>query len=214
MLKLKNVLIADDHELIIKGIHNILQDNFDIEEIRTFTNPEEAAEELAVNHYELYILALEYQEMSGFDLIVSIRREHPSAKIIVITMYAEAWNAGQLLELNVNGIIHKKTSGDYLPKAVSTVLNGKQFLCPEFEELKAKSIAYKKLQKAKNTLPSQSELAVLKYIVDGYSSKQIAEILCVTEDTIEAHRKNLFVKLGAKNAPHLASIALRQHLLE
>ncbi len=72
----------------------------------------------------------------------------------------------------------------------------------------------RRLNKTKNSRPTQSELNVLKYIVEGYSSKEIAIRLSVTEDTIEAHRKSLFIKLDARNVAHLVSIAIRQRLVE
>lgn len=214
MKHLYNILIGDDHELIIKGICNVLEDNFKVDIIETFTNPEEIIGRIKEIHFELYILDLEFQSMSGFDLIKAIRKEHTNARIIIVTMHEEIWNINYLQVLNVNGMILKKSSGEYLNKAVTTVMNNKQFLCPRFEELKARTIAYRRLRKSKNSQPSQTELTVLKHIVDGYSSKQIADILCVTEDTIEAHRKNLFLKLEARNAAHLVSIAIRQRLIE
>lgn len=214
MLTMKNVLVADDHELIIKGICDILNEKFSIDNVITFTNPEKILEAVKEQTFDLYILDLEFQEMSGFDLIEQIRKKYSNAKIIVVTMHEEIWNANRLFELDVNGIVLKKASSAYLAEAIEAVMDNKQFLCPKFEKLKERNIAYKKRKKSKDSQPSPSELVVLKYLAEGYTSKQIAKTLCVTEDTIEAHRKSLFVKLEARNAAHLASIAIRQRLIE
>lgn len=214
MLTMKSVLVADDHELIIKGICNTLNEQFCIDHIATFTDPGEIADIVKEQSFDLYILDLEFQKMSGFDLIKQIRKKYSDAKIIVVTMHDEIWNVNHLFELEVNGIILKKASSTYLVKAIETVMDNRQFLCPKFEKLKERNTAYKKRKKSKGSQPSQSELAVLKYIADGHTSKQIATTLCVTEDTIEAHRKSLFVKLEARNVAHLVSIAIRQRLIE
>lgn len=214
MIKINKILVADDHELVIKGICSILNERFSVNDITVFTNPEKILSEVEKQSFDLYILDLEFQEMLGFELISQIRKIQHNAKIIVVTMHDEIWNVKHLLALNVNGIVLKKSSGDYLEEAINTVMDNKQFLCPKFLELKNRNSAYIRNIKKENSRPSQSELSVLKYVAKGYSSKEIAKILNVTENTIEAHRKNLFLKLDARNVAHLVSIAIRRHLIE
>lgn len=209
-----SILIADDHELIMMGTCAILQESFNIGEVVMFTDPDEVVNVVNDRHFDLYILDLEFKEVSGFNLVKNIRRKHTDAKIIINTMHEEIWNVNQLLELNVNGIILKKSSKEYLVEAVHAVMQGKQFLCPRFEELKEKCSDYKKRLRTKNSRLTKTEANVLKYIVEGNTSKSIAEALHVSEDTIEVHRKNLFIKLEAKNVAHLVSIAIRQRLVE
>lgn len=213
-MKIGRVLIADDHELIIDGISSLLQESFVIDSLKTFTNPENIFDELKTGIFDLYILDLEFKEMTGFEVIKAIRDQQPEARIIIVTMHEEIWNIKHLLKLDVDGIVLKKESRIYLNQAVVAVMNGERFLCPRFEKLVKRSSTSKRLSKVKNSLPSASELNVLKYITEGYSSKEIATLLSVTEDTIEAHRKSLFVKLDARNVAHLVSIAIRQRLVE
>jgi DNA-binding NarL/FixJ family response regulator len=213
-MKIGKVLIADDHELVIDGIRNLLHESFIIEDIITFTEPEKILNEIKKERFDLYILDLEFKEMSGFALIESIREDHPESRIIVVTMHEEIWNINYLLKLKVDGIVLKKESRKYLNEAIVSVMSNNSFLCPRFEKLCRRSVVGKRLNKTKNSRPTQSELNVLKYIVEGYSSKEIAIYLSVTEDTIEAHRKNLFIKLDARNVAHLVSIAIRQRLVE
>lgn len=214
MCEIGKVLVADDHELVIKGICNILNEKFKIGEIKEFTDPELVLGEIKKGPFDLYILDIEFEGMSGFDLITQIREMHHDAKIIVITMHDELWNVKHLLSLNVDGILLKKSSGIYLETAVKAVINNEIFLCPIFTKLKKRNMVYIKKQKNDNCAPTQAELVVLKHIVQGFSSKEISEALGVSENTIEAHRKNLFVKLEARNVAHLVSIAIRHHLVE
>lgn len=214
MYRIGKVLVADDHELVIKGICDILNEKFTIAHITVFTEPEKVVDEIQRGPFDLYILDIEYEGMSGFDLISRIRERYTDARIIVITMHDELWNIKQLLALNVNGILLKRSSGSYLEEAVRTVMNNELYLCPLSARIKKRNAVYIKKIKNRNSTPSRAELAVLKYIVKGNSSKEISEVLGVSENTIESHRKNLFVKLEAKNVAHLVSIAIREHLIE
>lgn len=213
-MKIKSILIADDHELIMVGINSILKEHFTIDEIVMLTNPQDVIDQVDKRLFDLYILDLEFKDITGFSLIKHIRKKDPNAKIIVNTMHEEIWNVNQLLELGTNAIILKRSSGEYLKHAVTAVMKNKQFLCPKFEKLKEKYAIYRKRVKSKNSQLTQTEQIVLKYIVEGYTSKAIAEALSVSEDAIEAHRKNLFIKLEARNVAHLVSIAIRQQLVE
>lgn len=69
MIKIKNILVADDHELIVKGICEILKQRFVIEKLRTFTSAKSILDDVKKNRYEMYVLDLEFQDMSGFELI-------------------------------------------------------------------------------------------------------------------------------------------------
>ena len=97
-MKIGKILIADDHELVIDGIKNLLHESFIIEDIITFTEPEKIPDEVKKEQFDLYILDLEFKGMSGFELIESIRKEDPDARIIVVTMHEEIWNINYLLK--------------------------------------------------------------------------------------------------------------------
>lgn len=213
-LFIEKILIADDHELIMMGTSTILRESFDIGEIVMLTSPEEVINLVNTRNFDVYILDLEFKESSGFNLVKQIRKKHADARIIINTMHEEIWNVNQLLELNVNGIILKRSSREHLTQAVVVAMQNKQFLCPRFEELKGKCPDYKQKLRTKNSCLTKTETRVLKYIVEGHTSKSIADTMHVSEDTIEVHRKNLFIKLEAKNVAHLVSIAIRQRLVE
>ncbi|MCD7936331.1 MAG: response regulator transcription factor [Tannerellaceae bacterium] len=212
MFTIQNILIADDHELVIKGICEVLHKTFEIGNIVTLTNPVNLAEKMRACPFDLYILDLEFEHVSGFDLIEQIRKEQPGARILVVTMHDEIWNVNRLLQSDVNGIVLKRSSPDYLPKAVRTVMDNDTFLCPRFKEVAAGSSGYKNRQGVVKITPSEQR--VLQYIVDGCTSRQIADAMCLTENTIEAHRKSLFLKLDARNVAHLVSLAIRRHLVK
>ena len=212
-LHIGSILIADDHELILAGIHHILIQSFSIDEISMFTTSKEVLSSIEEKSFELYILDIEMGDVSGFELIRQIRKKNMGAKILICTMHEEVWYVNQLLDMDVTGIMLKKSTLEHLKHAVTAVMSNEKYLCPRFQKI-SKSLVPKTRFKSKNYQLTPTERIVLKYIVEGYKSREIAEAMFVTEDAIEAHRKNLFLKLNARNVAQLVSIAIRQHLVD
>jgi len=212
-MRINSVLIADDHELVLTGVSKILNDRFSIDEICMFTQPQDVISIIKKRPFDLYILDIEMGEVSGFDLIEIIQNRYPNARILICTMHEEIWYINRLLTSKVKGVLLKRSSWEMLEQAVITVMEGKQFLCPRFLQIKEIQESQKQAQK-KNYQLTPTERTVLKHIVDGYKSKEIADLLFVTEDTIEGHRKNLFAKLGTRNVAQLVAAAIRLHLVD
>ncbi|MDR1882098.1 MAG: response regulator transcription factor [Prevotella sp.] len=208
------VLVADDHELILTAICNILTNRFSIDKdsISVFTSSGQVLNETRNTRYDLYILDLEFRELSGFDLIQSIREKDRDAKIIICTMHQEVWNINRLLEADVDGVILKNSANIYLEQAINCVAKGGKFLCPKFKEVQYKSQVYK--NKIKKHVLTDREKEVLKLVVDGYSSKEIASLLGISENGVEKHRKNLYLKLDVENVVQLVRVAIYHRLVE
>jgi len=213
-MKIDKILVADDHELILYSIRSILNNKFQVKEenIATFTTPEQVLSAIENTLYDLYILDLEFRRLSGFDLIYSIRKIDKNARIIVCTMHQEIWNVNRLLEMDIDGIILKNSATIYLEQAIDCVSKGRQFLCPKFKEIKYKSQIYKK--GIENNILTEREKEVLKLVVEGCSSKEIAILLNISENGVEKHRKNLFLKFDVENVVQLVRVAIYYRLVE
>lgn len=211
---MKKILIIDDHNLILEGIRSILEKKYLPEQIVTMAEGKKAVELLPETLFDVYIVDLDLKDMTGFELIKQIRHYHASARIIVNTMHEEIWNINRLAELNINGIVLKSSASEHLDQAIEKILDGKEYFCPRFTYLRSRNQTYNRRIKNKNSIPSTQERQVLKYIAQGYTTQEIANILSVSENTIESHRKSLFLKLEAKNVAHLVSIAINQGLLD
>lgn len=213
-MSFNNILIADDHELILTSICNILTEEFSIDRdcISMFTTSEQVLDNLRKKDYDLYILDLEFNKISGFDLIRAIREKNKKAKIIVCTMHQEIWNVNRLLEMDINGLVLKKSANLHLKRAIEHVSKDQYFLCPKFKEIKEKSQAYQR--KAKISSLTEREKEVLQYIADGYKSSEIGKALGISENAVEGHRKNLFLKLDVSNAVQLVRKAIYYQLID
>ncbi|WP_294080898.1 response regulator [Proteiniphilum sp. UBA5384] len=207
------ILLVDDHELILNGLGQVLKNAFVSREIVGFSNALQACDEIKKEKSDLYIIDLQLKEMSGFELIDTIRKFDSDALIIVSTMHEEVWNINRLMEMDVDGIVLKSSAAEHIVQAVNTVLSGNRYLCPRFSRIQNRHISKHISGKKKQIALTPQEKLILQHIVNGDTTHRMAEKLFLSENTIETHRKNLFMKLDVHNVAQLVSIALRAGLV-
>ena len=202
-----DILLVDDHSLVLAGIASIIEKMPEIDNVYTATSGEKAGRLIASRNFDLFMLDIELPDASGFDLIKQIRAHDPNARIIINTMHEQVWIINQLVKCQVDAIILKSSESDVVEQAIRAVMNDKSYCCPRFEHIS------RRLRNGKNTEltadnPTKRELEVLKAISKGNSTTQIATILGISVNTVETHRKQLFLKFGAKNVIELTMKAL------
>lgn len=208
----KSVLLIDDHDLILQGIKYIVDQIPDINRFCTASSGEETEKWLSNQLFDLYILDLELPDISGFDLIDRIREKDADARIIVNTMHDEIWNVSRLIQMEVSSVILKSSNIQEVKQAILTVLSGKRYFCNHFEQLQRKLKNTDTGQFPSDVLTNR-ELDVLQAIADGLNTNEIAELLHLSDNTIESHRKRLMLKLNARNAVDLVMIAISKGII-
>lgn len=191
LLQDKSVAIVDDHELILEGFKSLMR-GCGVEKVETFISAADIAGILPHRTFDVYIIDIGMPGIDGFDLVDIIREAHADARIIVNTIHEEIWLLRRMLDKGVNAIMFKSTDFTQMVDAIVAVLNGEQYLCPSLK---------RKLQGCRRHIehPSEREIEILKALAGGYTSKEIASMLFISENTVETHRKSLFTKLGARN---------------
>lgn len=196
VLSKKKIAVVDDHDLIREGLKLVLAGH-GMTYIDDFSTSNALLSELdSGKNYDFFILDLELPDIDGIILIDMIRKRDPNAKIIVSTIHDEIWTLRKLLAHDVDAIIYKSADGDEIIKAIDKIVEGHSYYCGEVRD--AIEIA-----EDKSLHPSSRELEVLGYIAQGRTTKEIADRMFVSVNTVEAHRKSLFCKLGAVNAADL-----------
>ena len=209
-----DLLILDDHELMAYGIKTKLEKLLPDARFDVFTEGETVSRRISEGKkYDLYIIDLELQDTTGFDVVKKIRKSYPNSNIIVCTMHEEIWYVKELKELQVNGILFKSSCLDLLDKAVIEVLNGEDFFCDKYKELTNNHIEkdYRYLLYEKFT---KNEVEVLNMVGKGYTIKNIAEEKSWSVKTVEFYRKRLFDKFGVKNVSRLVAIAMKEGFIK
>lgn len=201
------LLLVDDHPVILEGIKNIIQSFREIDKIYTASTGEKALEQLSSHTINICIIDIELPDISGFDLIEQIRSLYPDIRIIIETMHNEIWSIRRMIESEADAIVLKQSDPDELHKAVCAVANGEKYYCRYVQQYQ------KDKQPGSDKDLSKRELEVLKYIAKGMKSNEIAEILYISVNTVEFHRKQIMMKLYARNVSDMISKAIKKGLL-
>ncbi len=199
-----DILLVDDHSLILSGVGKIVEGIPGIGRIFTATSLTEADELIGPRNFDIYMIDIELPDGDGFDLIKNIRAKDTGARIIINTMHEEVWTINRLVECQVDAIILKSSDAAVVEKAVKAVIDGRTYCCPRFEHIS------RRLRNSghQEDTPTKRELEVLRAIARGLNTTEIAAHMGISVNTVETYRKQLFLKLGVRNAVELTTKAM------
>lgn len=202
ILRSPRILVIDDHPIVRAGISALLAGttNSPIEEAATGA---EAVDTVNSKTIDIAIADLELPDMNGMSLINLLHNCRNTPRIVVYTMHEEPWTIGELQKANVDAVVLKGDDPYELNIAVESVKIGLSYMSARFQTMSAKN----------GRRLTERETEVLALMCDGMSSRQIAERLFVSENTVEYHRKQIMRRIGAKNNVQAVSIALHEGLL-
>lgn len=202
------IIALDDHPMVIEGIGHILS-TLDGVSHRGLTKTAEMMQMLQQgDRFDLFILDLELPDADGFDTIASIRRHCPQAAILIYTMHQEPWMLARLAQLNLQGVVSKSNAVAVLVEAVEAIRAGGIWFDDEYLQLVKTNIGTTASPGGPDydgPALSEREKQVLRCIVEGLSTKAIAERLYISENTVGTHRMHLMQKLGTHNVAQLIS---------
>lgn len=207
-----SVLLVDDHALILQGIKYIVDEIPGIGEVCTASSGSEAITLMKNKTFDVCLLDIELPDLSGFELLEIIRNKCPESRIIINTMHEEMWVVKKLIQMGVEGVILKSADTNEIKTALECVLKGENYFCNEFNKIK-KRLRLKGDTSDYQALLTNRELDVLKAIAAGMQTKEIAESLHVSVNTVESHRKSLFSKFEVRNAVELVVKAINNGVI-
>lgn len=199
------VLAVDDHPVLREGIAAMLEAEAGFALAGQAENGEQAIAMFRVLRPDVTLMDLQMPGMNGIDTIRAIRSEHPNARIIVLTTYDGDVQAAAALRVGAAGFLLKSAVRRELFDAIRTVHAGRRTVMTEMAQELAIHGGAEAL--------SERELAVLRHVAAGARNKEIAWDLGISEDTVKAHLKNVFLKLAAKDRTHAVTIAIRRGFL-
>lgn len=205
------ILLVDDHDLVLQGLKRIVECSLpEIKNVCTASSGYEVGLLAASQHFDLFVLDMELPDVSGLELISTLRNLDPKACILVNTMHEEIWYIKNLLQCGVNGILFKSTDSGKITEAIRRVLAGDTYYCPYAEHVRTQM---KRLEEKRPEDLTLRELDVLKRISEGKNTQEIARELCVSTNTVDTHRRHLMEKLGARNVADLIMTAISKGII-
>lgn len=197
-----DILVIEDHQIVLLGLSTLLSTCRGIRHIEKATTAREALSALRNHIFDIIIIDVELPDMSGFELLPQLRATAPDVSVIFHSMHEEFWIIKQMMNSGADAIVLKSDDISELRKAVEHVMSGDSYYSSRYEEYCRK---YEQQQ-----VPSERELDVLKAIASGKKTEEIAEMLFVSANTVEFHRKRLLRKFGACNMAELIRNAMKR----
>lgn len=204
-----SVLLVDDHEIVLQGMKRIVERIPRAGTIVTSLTGDDAIRQVESRPFDLCISDIELPGCSGFELIERIRTLSPATRIIIYTMHEELWTIRRLTESGAHAVVSKSSGVEELRRALAHVIAGEQYLDYRLKRM------CRRAEEDGGSIASLSrrETEVLQAIVKGYNTNEIADLLCLSDNTIETHRRNLLVKLNVHNVAELVVQAIRLGLV-
>ncbi len=213
----KTIFIVEDHQLFREGLKAMLSGNPAVEVIGESADGHEALRRIQKVKPDLVLLDLTMPRIDGYSVLREIRRAFESeVKVLVLSIHDSDHYVLQAFEEGADGYCIKDSSLEELRLAVSSVLDGKRYISPEIaEHVLAGYLQSGKKLKSRSAWDSitHREKEVLKLIAEGYTNKQIGDMLNISTKTVDKHRSSLMKKLDAHNAAALAAYAAEKGLL-
>lgn len=193
------ILTVDDHPLLREGIAAVIQGENDMLIVGEASNGREAIEMFRSKRPDVTLMDLQMPDLNGIDAIVAIRKEHPQARMIVLTTYEGDVLARRALKAGAAGYILKDMIRTELLDAIRAVHLGRRHIPQKIAAELAEHYSEDDL--------SDREIEVLRAVAQGKSNKIIASQLFITEPTVKAHMKSILLKLNASDRTHAVGIA-------
>ncbi len=210
-----NILIADDHQLLIDGIKATLAGIEDINIAAEVYNGYQVLEKLESGlPVDIILMDINMPKLDGLICTKMVHKKFPHVRIIALSQYDEKRFVKQMVKNGASGYLLKDSGKDILVKAIRTVHGGESYYC---ERLSLRMISQElKMEDTKSLFPklTDREIEILRLIGRELSSQEIADKLFISFHTVESHRANLMSKAGVKNTAGLIRWATENDFLD
>ncbi len=210
------IVIAEDSKLLREGLRLMINCDDTLEVVAEAADGFEAIAQCLEHKPDMAMLDLSMPKMDGLSAIREIKRQMPDIKILALTIHDKEDFILECFNCGVQGYCLKDTSQDELLKAIRLVASGKIYLSPGIAgKVMEGYLEGKKFMKERSSWDTltQREKEVLKLVAEGYTSKEIADLLCNSPKTIERHRANIMGKLSVNNVSQLTAIAIEKGMV-
>ena len=212
-MKKVTILLAEDHAVVREGTRKLLESQPDFEVVGEAGDGEEAVELTKQLHPEVVIMDITMPKLSGIEATKQIKVLCPSTAVLVLTGYDYDEYVFALIEAGAAGYLLKEATGDELIDAIRLVKAGEPAVHPRImrkilDHLRTPVQEPAEIATAESL--TEREMEVLRWAVKGMSNKEIADALCLSVRTVQAHLQNIFNKLGVGSRSEAIVYALKK----
>jgi len=204
-----NILLTDDHQLIIDGLKSLLKDQEDINVSAEANNGREALRILSFLPINVVLMDIDMPVMNGIDTLKEIKKQYPDVKVIILSMHNESGMIKSLIDLGANGYLLKSCSQDEVVSAIRKVAAGQSGFSTDV----TMALLKPSNPEQKTEILTERETEILKLIAAGFSNKEVGDKLFISHRTVDTHRTNLMKKLSVNNIAGLISYAIKNGII-
>jgi DNA-binding NarL/FixJ family response regulator len=204
-----NVLIADDHSVVRRGLRAFLEMHSELQVVGEATDGEEAVRMARELKPDVVLMDIKMPKMDGIAATAAIRQELPDTEVLALTSVLEDASVVGAVRAGAIGYLLKDTEADELCKAIIAAAEGQVQLSPQ-----AAARLVREVRAPESPEPlSERETDVLRLLARGHSNKEIAYSLTLSEKTVKTHVSNILGKLGVPSRTQAALFAVRTGLV-
>ncbi len=210
------IFIVDDHQLIVDGLTSIIELDDELELVGYANNGEDAVTRIPILKPDMVLMDLDMPRVNGLRATELLLKEMPALKVVILTLHHERSIVEKAMKTGASGYILKNAPRNEFIQGIKMVLRGTKYYSSSLTEtllvtspLEVQPEANVKLM----ALLNEREIEILRMIAEGASSKEMADTLHLSPQTIDSYRKSMLKKLNAKNAADLIRIAIKEGLI-
>lgn len=211
------LILADDHEILLEGLRLLLDSTHDIEVVAQANNGLEVLEKVREHRPDVILMDIAMPEINGLEVINIIKSISPDTQVVILSRYEKEAYVHQALKAGAFGYVVKGAPSNEVIDAIRHARNGKYFLSSQIQTNVIRSYLDNTAEEPKNneyfSELSEREIQIFKLLIEGNSSRQIADILCISSKTVDKHRANIARKIGIENPIKMLQFAVRQGLI-
>ncbi len=211
------IIIADDHTIVRQGLKKLLEEENGLKITGEAMDGREAVQQVRKLKPDVIIMDIAMPVLNGIEAARQIKQSNLQTKIIILSMHDHNRYIRELLNIGVSGYLLKNAASGDIIKAISAAVKGNTYLSPSISSQVIEnyvSMNKKTSQEELYDTLTNREREVFQMIVEGYSTKKIAELLYLSPSTIKSHRSNIMEKLKMDNISKLIQYAIRLGIID
>lgn len=210
------VFLADDHQMFRQGLRTLLEAASDIEVVGEASDGQTSLRDIEKLQPDVAVLDIAMPALTGIEVAKRLARRAPKTKVMILTMHADTFFAVEALRAKALGFMLKEESITHLVNAIHKVMQGETVVSAPLEEAVFKELHNTQAGNPTNrpvNLLTARETEILQLVVEGLTNQEIAEILFISPNTVDTHRKNIMSKLDIHSVTGLVKYAIRHKIV-
>lgn len=208
------LVIIDDHEVVLNGLQGMLSAYAQLQVVYTTTSPHDLLKYLQTEQPDVLLMDIQMPEMSGIDLCRQVMRAHKNINVIAFSSFDDTAYVKQVLRSGAKGYLLKNADKERMVQAIETVAAGGEYIDEAIKKILVQESITGQRRSIYEIPLTKRETEIVTQIAAGRSNQEIADALFISLRTVETHRLNIYQKLDVKNTAGLIREALKRGLVD